>query len=286
MTTTIHSLKRTRFSIVLIPIVLALLVLNACSPPGQDVDQPPTFTSSQIEEGQMADSPVPPTNTTAPPAATPTASPQPTLATPAPIANITGNTNCRTGPGSIYDLLHTYLSGDQVKLLGRSPNGFFWYTSDSAGINPDCWLWGQYATPVGDTTLVPVFTPPPTPTLSPDFEITYFNYDGAAGQFVFYFEINNIGNVAWDSALLYLYDPVVPQDAGRFSNTFLVNGAPASPTQDHIPGGGSAYFHSERLSNPGGYGKTPGPVDIYFIACTQEYLGGFCVTKMWSQELW
>lgn len=282
-----YQLKKNRFGMFLIPVLLALLILNACSPPTQVPAQPPTSTSSQVEEGEMAESPAPPSESTAPPAATLTASPLPTLATtPAPIANITGNTNCRTGPGSVYDLLHTYLAGNQVELLGVSPDGFFWYTRGSSVYAPDCWLWGQYVTPMGDTTLVPVFTPPPTPTLSPDFEITYFNYDGGAGQFVFYFEINNIGNVAWDSALLYLFDPVVPQDAGRFSNTFLINGVPASPTQDHIPAGGTAYFHSERLSNPGGYGKQPGPVDIYFLACTQEYLGGYCVAKMWSEELW
>ena len=273
-----------------ITIIILLLISSACTPPTQDQDDPPATESAPTEE-IIPDSLVPAADTTLPdkqtPTSSPNASPLPTLtSTPAPLANITGNTNCRTGPGSVYDLLHTYLVGDKVDLLGKSPDGFFWYTSDAAGINPDCWLWGQYATPVGDTAILPVFTPPPTPTPSPDFEITFFHADVGAGQFHFFFEIENIGNVAWDSALLYIYDPVVPQDAGRFSNNFQVNGTLPTPTKDSILAGEIGYFHSSQLSNPGAYGKQPDVVDIYFVACTEEYLNGYCITKMWSEKLW
>ena len=239
----------------------------------------------------MADSPVPPADTAQSNTPTPTTSattaPQPTFtATPGPYAMISGNTNCRTGPGSVYDLLHTYLAGKQVDLLGKSPDGFFWYTSDQDMIAPDCWLWGQYATPVGDTALLPVFTPPPTPTPSPDFEVSYVYADVAAGSWYLFLEIENTGSVAWDSALLYLYEPTVPQDAGRFSNTFLVNKTSTTPTKDSIPAGDTGYFHGARLSNPGMYGKTGDVVDFYFVACTEEYLGGYCITKMWTESVW
>ena len=287
MTANKHPLKKIHLVTVLIPILFVLLFLTACNGPVQDPGLPSTSESTQSDEGQIADSPLPPTDTTAPPTETPTATPLPTLtSTLAPIANISANTNCRTGPGSVYDLLHTYLAGDEVVLHGKNPNGFFWYTSDSAGINPDCWLWTQYATPVGDTAMLPVFTPPPTPTLSPDFEITFFHADVGAGQFHFFFEIENTGNVVWDSALLYIYDPVVWQDAGRFSNTFQVNGTLPTPTKDSILVGDTGYFHSGQLSNPGAYGKEPDVLDIYFIACTQEYLGGYCASKTWSEKIW
>jgi hypothetical protein len=206
--------------------------------------------------------------------------------TPAPYALVTGNTNCRTGPGSVYDLLHTYLAGDQVQLEGKSEDGFFWYTSHLEGLNPDCWLWGKYATPVGDTAQLPVFTPPPTPTPSPDFEISYANADVAMGSWYFFFEVENTGSVAWDSALLYLYDPVVPQDAGRFSNLFHVDFS-VSPSKDKILPGESAYFLAGRMTHPGPYGKIADVLDIYFVICTEQYLGGYCKTKMWTEDnLW
>lgn len=274
---TVHHSPKQKLALYLIPILIFLLLLSACASPNPDADVSPTTEPDQAE-----DSPAPPAASL-----TPTASPLPTLtSTPAPIANITGNTNCRTGPGSVYDLLHTYLAGDEVDLLGISPDGFFWYTSDGTGINPDCWLWGQYATPVGDTAMLPVFTPPPTPTPSPDFEIAWFHSDVGMSQYHFFFEIINTGNVTWDSALLYIYDPVVFQDAGRFSNTFQVNGTLPNPTKDSIPAGDIGYFHSERLSHPGAYGKEADVIDIYFVACTEEYLNGYCITKMWSEKLW
>ena len=273
-----------------IMIIILLLSSSACAPRLQDQDETPATESAPTEE-VVPDNPVSPADTSQPdpltPTPSPTASPLPTLTfTPMPLANITGNTNCRTGPGSVYDLLHTYLSGNQVQLLGKSPDGFFWYTRDQDGINPDCWLWGKYATPVGDTALLPVFTPPPTPTPSPDFEITYVHADVAAGSWYLFVEIENTGSVAWDSALLYLYEPTVPQDAGRFSNNFQVNSTSATPTKDSIPAGDTGYFYGARLSNPSMYNKQGDVVDFYFVACTQEYLGGYCVTKMWTESVW
>ena len=285
-----HSLKP-KLALYLILVLILLFALSACSSPTPDPGNPPATEPVQSAEEVVPDSPAPSSDTavlpTITPSPNPTATPLPTLtSTPAPMANITGNTNCRTGPGSVYDLLHTYLAGNQVKLLGKSPDDFFWYTRASSEYAPDCWLWGKYVTPVGDTELLPVFTPPPTPTPSPDFVITYFHADVGAGQFHFFFEIENIGNVTWESALLYIFDPVVPQEAGRFSNNFQVNGTLPIPTKDSIPAGDIGYFHSEQLSNPGAYGKQPDVLDIYFVACTEEYLNGYCITKMWTEKLW
>ena len=239
----------------------------------------------------MVGSPVPPADSAQPETPIPTlgatATSLPTLtATPGPYAMITGNTNCRTGPGNVYDLLHTYLAGKQVDLLGKSPDGFFWYTSDQEEIAPDCWLWGQYATPVGDTAFLPVFTPPPTPTPSPDFEVTWVETEGAMGSLWLYLEIENIGPVTWESALLFLHEPTVPQDAGRFSNKFQETVYGELPTKDNIPPGESGYFVSGRLSAPGNWGKIGDVVDFYFTACTEDNLGGTCITKMWTESVW
>ncbi len=96
------------------------------------------------------------------PSATPTA----TL-TPTPegvFAALSANTNCRTGPLAIYDLIATVLTGQEVRILGRNLAGDYWYVTAANG--RDCWLWGRYAQVSGDTAQIPVFTPPPTPTPS------------------------------------------------------------------------------------------------------------------------
>lgn len=277
------------FSRFFIALLLTALLITACAPATQDPGIPPTSESGQAEANGPGESPDPSSVTSQPEAVTPepTATQPATLTpTPALLANITGNTNCRSGPGSVYDLLHTYLVGNEVELLGKSPNEFFWYTSDPNGLAPDCWLWVEYAAAGSDSAYLPVFTPPPTPIPFPDFEITWVNSSGAAGSLYLFFEIKNTGSVTWESALVYTYEPTVPQDSGRFSNVFQTNDYTELPTTANIPPGGTEYFLSGRQANPGSYGKSGDTVDIYFTACTENYLGGYCKTKIWTEHVW
>jgi len=96
----------------------------------------------------------------------PTASPTATL-TPTPegaFAQLSNDTHCRTGPLVVFELIDTVLTGQQVIILGKNPAGDYWYVAAPNG--RDCWMWGRYAQVSGDTSQIPVFTPPPTPTPS------------------------------------------------------------------------------------------------------------------------
>lgn len=273
-----HQKRSLRKSLIyLIPLIILVLVLTACNLPAQDPGGLPATEPAQSEDKEVPDSPVPPADTTAPepPASTPTPSPTlpPTMtATPMPLVNITGNTNCRFGPGSVYDLLHTYLVGDQAQLLGISPDGAFWYTSDEAGIIPDCWLWGQYATPVGDTAFLPVFTPPPTPTPFPDFAVSYEGSDCGAGSCWLWFRIDNTGSVYWESVLVYAKNLSAYDVATHVSNMFQT-GIMGSDIPK-IPAGGTGYTHSERLVQPEG-----DTVEIIIVACEKDGMTELCQAR-------
>ena len=131
-----------------------------------------TLTPGQIQPTQ------PPVNTPEPlPSATITLTPTDTSTpTPSvPMISVTVNTNCRFGPGSIYDYLGALLEGETAEIVGRDPSGEYWYIR-----NPDdpahfCWLWGEYAQPVGNFGSLPILTPPPspTPTYTPTATATY-----------------------------------------------------------------------------------------------------------------
>jgi hypothetical protein len=265
----------------LILIFVLVLILSACNAPVGRSTQIPTTEPPQIEENGLADSPIPPADTPTP-TPSPPATPLPTLtSTPSPYALITGNTNCRTGPGSVYDLLHTYLAGDEALLLGKSPDGFFWYTSDQDQINPDCWLWGQYATPVGDTALLPVFTPPPTPTPSPGYRISYHRADIDAGIWRFCFKAENTGSVVWESFIIYIYDPIAGEGAGFFSNYFWIFYKPGVYVSSNIPAGEDGYIEvggmPDPYANPGG-----GKIEVYVVICENDDLGGLCQGKKFT----
>lgn len=101
---------------------------------------------------------------TATPSSTPTATPTATLSI--PLGLLTQNTNCRSGPLAVYDLIRTFLLGDTVQIVGRNAEGDYFFVTDPASPGKDCWLWGRYVEISGDMSQRPVFTPPPTPTPS------------------------------------------------------------------------------------------------------------------------
>jgi hypothetical protein len=123
-------------------------------------------------EAVVPNDPVPPAEITQPTitlSPTITASPTVTL-TPTlekPMVSVSRNTYCRTGPGEPYDSVGTLMEGEQAEVVGVSSDGQTWII-----MNPDgegkCSLWGYYASVVGPTEGLPVYTPPPTPT--PDFD--------------------------------------------------------------------------------------------------------------------
>src|SRR5215213_7948301 len=124
---------------------------------------------------------------------TPVFTSSPTLtATPAftstplvPLISVSVATNCRVGPGKIYDRVGALLVGEVAEVSGRNPTGDYWYIrnpdSNSGGF---CWLWGNYATLSGNLSVLPVYTPPPTPTPMPNFDASYAGKDTCAGWWV------------------------------------------------------------------------------------------------------
>jgi hypothetical protein len=76
-----------------------------------------------------------------------------------PMASVGEVVNCRKGPGTNYERVTQILPAESVKIIGFfSPN--YWVVSTKDG---DCWLSGEFATPVGSFAAVPTVTAPPTP---------------------------------------------------------------------------------------------------------------------------
>ena len=97
-----------------------------------------------------------------------------------PMVSVTVDTNCRTGPGKIYDWIGALLVGEQAEVIGQSVDGQYWVIK-----NPDragtCWLWGNYATVTGQTSGLAQYTPPPTPTPAFSWAGNWTTYVGNEG---------------------------------------------------------------------------------------------------------
>ena len=96
------------------------------------------------------------------PSATPTSSATPMQG--APIVHVSVDTNCRFGPGDIYEYQGALMVGEEAEVVGKLADESFWYIENPDPPPPYCWIWGVYAQVEGDTSGLPILTPPPTPT--------------------------------------------------------------------------------------------------------------------------
>jgi hypothetical protein len=73
-------------------------------------------------------------------------------------------TSCHSGPGQGYDEIGTLIPGQELSVVGRSSAGDYWLINSPLNPETVCWLESTSATMNFNPELLPVFTPPPTPT--------------------------------------------------------------------------------------------------------------------------
>jgi hypothetical protein len=204
---------------------------------------------------------------------TPTITPSPTITqtptitlTPTPekaVAYVSENTNCREGPQDIYGLIHTFMAGDWVDLIGKNQEETHWYVQDQEGGFTECWMWIKYTTPEGNTANLPVFTPRPTPTPIVAFVITY---KGTTGGTQITVKIQNTGNTTLESYQATFKDTVTSENLTQTKNQF---GSVAK-----IPVGKSSNITSASFS-----ASTIGhKIKVTIKACSDDSLAGWCST--------
>ena len=209
-----------------------------------------------------------------------------TLTPNAPMVSVSVNTNCRSGPGSPYDILGVLNVGQNAEVVGRSSVADYWIIKLPSNPAVTCTIWGQYATLVGNTSGLPVVNPPPTPTPAvtntptASFTVSYYAIEvcGAADWGI-KFQITNNGSITWESNRVIATDSVTAE-----SN---------SETRDFFPNyneSGCALTSSDLNLEPGEVGFTS--TNDFFTAspsghsitatirvCSLDGLAGTCLDK-------
>jgi len=143
--------------------VLLIISLTACNlPSGQGTPTPDlalTVTAQALLLQPSAFTSTPEFTSTPGPSSTPEFTPTPTV----PQVTVSTNTNCRTGPGTQYDLIGGLLVGETAIVVGKNTSTGYWIINNP-GKSGTCWLWGQYATVSGNTAGLTEYAVPPTPT--------------------------------------------------------------------------------------------------------------------------
>jgi hypothetical protein len=169
--------------------VVLLVVLAGCNLPGmesaaarQATAQMQTVEAVMTAETQATDTPA--TTDTPEPSPTPTETPVPSATTPSRLARLTTDANCRSGPGTIYDVRQVLANGTSVPVVSKNadPNNV-WIEVQPAG-GPPCWLSIITVTLNFNTNELAVGVIPPTPIYTPGKIVgaVYHDYcDNAAG---------------------------------------------------------------------------------------------------------
>lgn len=238
-----------------------------------------TISPTALQTPSPSFTPGPPTGT-----ATETLTPTP-IFTPTPVIpliSVSVPTNCRVGPGKVYQMVGALLVGETAEVFARDPTGNYWYIRNPDLTNQFCWVWGQYATLVGNTVALPVYTPPPTPTATltptpaPDFTPDFGSLEFCSGSWWIRIKVKNTGLITFRSVGLTLKDTVTTSvltglDDG-FTNTV---GCASSTTKKALVPEAVAVFDSPSF----GYNPSGNNLRATITLCSDLGQNGFCVTK-------
>jgi hypothetical protein len=136
---------------------------------------------------------------------------------------VSQNTNCRTGPDKIFDLVGIMKVGETAEAIGRNEPKTYWVIRLPANTAKTCWLWYEWATVTGNGDALPIIQSPPTPTWSPkpDFTFNYVGLTPCGGNRFIRLQVTNTGNVPWESFRVKTEDTVTSTSTVFTSNVFL-----------------------------------------------------------------
>jgi hypothetical protein len=276
-------IRRILFVGVLVLVILACNMPVAIAPTS---DPGAAYTSAAQTVAVAVNQTLVPSFTSAPPASsTPpleTFTPLPTLSptlfftatSSIPLISVTVDTNCRIGPGKVYDLLGGLFVGQTAEVYGKNPGNNYWYIRlpDNPGIY--CWVTGQYATIVGNTALLPVFTPPPTPTPAPSFEVAFTGLDTCVGWWV-ELKLKNTGPVAFKSMSVSVKDLDTSTTLTDYENGFInINGCLTSNSISSLDPGESFTISTPAFV----YDPNNHKMRVNISLCTLINQGGECIS--------
>lgn len=268
--------------------IIVETALAAMTQTAQMAPQFPTNTSMPTETFTS----LPPTDT---PTITPTATWPFTPTLEVPMISVSVATNCRNGPGKVYGYEGALLIGQTAEVLARDPSGDYWYirNPESSG-NQFCWVWGKYATVVGNVVILPVYTPPPTPTPtntplptftptpSPSFALSFSGLDTCAPNWWVDVKLKNNGSVSFKSVDIVIKDTVTNVVIENLADGFTdISGCLKTTTKDTLAPGDTYLLSSPAFS----YDPTGHKVNVTVTLCSNLGQKGKCTKQSFDVNL-
>ena len=205
-----------------------------------------------------------------------------TLTPTTPMVSVSVNTNCRNGPGDPYDLVGSLQVGQNAEVVGQVSGGGYWIVRLPGNPAAPCWLWSKYATVTGNWQVLPVVTPPPTPTPAANFDVSYVGMVTCGGEYGFTFKISNPGSNTWESIKIVVKDTVTATVETHTRDAFKrYTGCTASGEDLNLEPGETGYATSV---DPGQFTYNPAghAMKATITVCSKDALAGTCLSKVVS----
>lgn len=214
------------------------------------------------------------------PTATPslTSTPVPTLPG-VPYVRVSVPTNCRVGPGTVYDRVGGLLLGEVAQVVGRHATRDYWVI-ENPNRSGTCWLWGEYATVTGDTSALPVLVPPPTPTLAPGFTAEFALLEACPGTgFWVDLELENSGGTTYRSIAMTVRNLNNGEVTTFYSDDFTDRyDCDTTETFDTLPAGDERLVSSPYFNNNPKGSEMRATVTL----CSNTGQSGTCSTEVFT----
>jgi len=259
-------------------LIVALgILLSSCSQVGQGLLSTDT-AGPELMLVPVTETPKPPSPTSIE-TPTPSATVEPTSTpTQAPQISVIENTNCRSGPGPDFIFQGVLRVGEVADVIGRSTLPDYWYVTNTQLPEVGCWLWGEFAQVEGDTEVLPVYTPAPSPTPQVGFVVFVKSFVDCGYNQTVVFAVRNAGSERIWSGYVEVQDLGTDETLykARERHPFAASYEPACPPGhgNELWPGETRYIHvpiSSELSGISGVG--------IITLCTADHQGGTCLTK-------
>jgi hypothetical protein len=240
----------------------ALATMVAAAEKGESEAEDPASDSAEPEDEEEG---VP-----SEPSATPTITTTPTLG--APMVSVSVDTNCRFGPGEVYEYKGALLVGEQAGVAGKLDDESFWYIENPDAPPPYCWIWGAYASVTGDASGIPILTPPPTPTATPEplsFVASEYTILHCVNH-AFVTKVANTGDVSIESYSISVEHPDEGVTIANTQDHFANDPVCGYTYANNVPVGGIEFIVTSGFTVPSGTYK------VTLKVCSEDGLGGTC----------
>jgi hypothetical protein len=195
--------------------------------------------------------------------------------------SVSGNTNCRTGPLAIYDLVSILYVGETAEVVGRDEAGSTWVIRDPDHPGRTCWLWGRYATVVGNWEALPVIAPPPTPTPAPVAAVSfsYLSTTHCGASYAFRFQVTNTGTMTLESIRIVVTDNTTATSFTHVLDSFRSYTGCGVESNVQSVGPGAGAVAANILPGELGYNPAGHSITATVTVCTENGLGGTCASQ-------